>query len=223
MPGHWGGSHSHGDKKSNNRTSSNNNRGTKSQETYRTSKSYKSSVTSKQIKESKEKTKKAISKSALDNYQIPKSDTGLTILDTALNAAQKLRQKSFETNRKFYQEKVLKSKNRGGYEDTLDSYESYMSDRLSGKVDAYGNPITRDTNDGRNNQPAQPPEPILVTKNVGGTEVQTTEAKLAEEKAESEEYDARKTKRRGRRRTILTSQTGASGNLVLGKPSLLGA
>lgn len=74
--------------------------------------------------------------------------------------------------------------------------------------------------DDNNNQPAKP---VIVKKNIGGTEVQTTEAKLAEEKEEAEEYDTRKTKKKGRRQTILTSQTGAGGNLVLGKPSLLGA
>ena len=74
--------------------------------------------------------------------------------------------------------------------------------------------------DDNNNQPA---EPVIVKKNIGGTEVQTTEAKLAEEKAADDEYDMRKTKRRGRRQTILTSQRGATGNLVLGKPTLLGA
>mgnify|MGYP003144457332 CR=1 FL=1 len=74
--------------------------------------------------------------------------------------------------------------------------------------------------DDNNNQPAQP---VIVKKNIGGTEVQTTEAKLAEEKEIDDAYDMRKTKRRGRRQTILTSQRGASGNLVLGKPTLLGA
>ena len=103
-------------------------------------------------------------------------------------------------------------------------FKSYMDKRTSGATDAFGNVNPNyGKDDGGSKQPAQPPEPILVTKNVGGTEVQTTEAKLAEEKAEAEEYDARKTKKKGRRRTILTSQTGASGNLVLGKPSLLGA
>jgi len=74
--------------------------------------------------------------------------------------------------------------------------------------------------DDNNNQPAQP---VIVKKNIGGTEVQTTEAKLAEEKEIDDAYDMRKTKRRGRRQTILTSQRGATGNLVLGKPTLLGA
>ena len=74
--------------------------------------------------------------------------------------------------------------------------------------------------DDNNNQPAQP---VIVKKNIGGTEVQTTEAKLAEEKEIDDAYDMRKTKRKGRRQTILTSQRGATGNLVLGKPTLLGA
>ena len=82
------------------------------------------------------------------------------------------------------------------------------------------NNTNNDNDRGGQDQPAQP---VIVKKNIGGTEVQTTETKLAENETESEEYDARKTKRRGRRNTILTSQRGASGNLVLGKPTLLGA
>ena len=78
-------------------------------------------------------------------------------------------------------------------------------------------------NVGRDNDNNQSAQPVIVKKNIGGTEVQTTETKLAENETESEEYDARKTKRRGRRNTILTSQRGARGNLVLGKPTLLGA
>ena len=65
-------------------------------------------------------------------------------------------------------------------------------------------------------------QPVIVKKNIGGTEVQTTEAKLAEEKSESDKYDMRKTKKKGRRLTILTSSAGASGNIILGKPTLLG-
>ena len=78
-------------------------------------------------------------------------------------------------------------------------------------------------NVGRDNDNNQSAQPVIVKKNIGGTEVQTTETKLTENETESEEYDARKTKRRGRRKTILTSQRGASRNLVLGKPTLLGA
>jgi hypothetical protein len=133
-----------------------------------------------------------------------------------------------KVTRDFFTNKVLGSKNYRGTskEDFLNMsisqqeqiYGDYMQGRQTGKTDAYGNPI-RDRDD-NNNQPAQP---VIVKKNIGGTEVQTTEAKLAEEKAADDEYDMRKTKRRGRRQTILTSQRGASGNLILGKPSLLGA
>jgi len=99
------------------------------------------------------------------------------------------------------------------------------TDRMSNYTIGQGG--TRETRDNDNNnqstQPVQPPKPLIVKKNIGGTEVQTTKAKLAEEKEIDDAYDMRKTKRRGRRQTILTSQTGARGNLVLGKPSLLGA
>jgi hypothetical protein len=99
------------------------------------------------------------------------------------------------------------------------TYKTYLSERSSGMIDAYGNPGSA-TRGGRDDAP-----PILQKKVVGGQTLITeapTATEIAEEK-ESEKYDARKTKRRGRRRTILTSQTGATGNLVLGKPSLLGA
>ena len=72
-----------------------------------------------------------------------------------------------------------------------------------------------------------PPEPIIIKKNIGGTEVQTTDVKLAEEKKKTEEaedeYDVRRTKRRGRRMTILTPTGGVRGDFVLGKPTLLGS
>ena len=122
-------------------------------------------------------------------------------------------------------------------------YKSYLDNRMSGATDAFGNVsagyskekvvhtnkdgtkvfkdvIIKSGNGGGDNQARAN---VVTEKNVGGTTILTTEGKVAEEKAEAEEYDARKTKKRGRRRTILTSQTGASGNLVLGKPSLLGA
>lgn len=92
-----------------------------------------------------------------------------------------------------------------------------MDDRLSNKTDAYGNTLSGGGNDNT---------PRVEVRNIGGREVQVeapTETEMSESQTESEEYDARKTKRRGRRNTILTSQRGARGNLVLGKPTLLGA
>ena len=121
-------------------------------------------------------------------------------------------------------------------------YKSYLDNRMSGATDAFGNvsagysreKVVHTNKDGTkefkevilksgNGSNTQERANVVTEKNVGGTTILTTEGKVAEEKAEAEEYDARKTKKRGRRRTILTSQTGATGNLVLGKPSLLGA
>ena len=147
------------------------------------------------------------------------------ILSAPLQAGSKV-------NREFFTNKVLGSKNYKGtskadFEAMSVSqqeqiYGDYMSGRQSGKTDAYGNPISSGGGDDNNNQPAQPAQPVIVKKNIGGTEVQTTEAKLAEEKSESDKYDMRKTKKKGRRLTILTSSAGASGNIILGKPTLLG-
>ena len=230
MPGHFGGSHSHGDKKSNNRTSSNNNRGT----SLHGGPKYKAPTP-------------VYSKAKLN----PNDDTaakvslfkeaGATKIQNTYMGAASITKPIFKAGsrktRTYFLDEVLTSKkakkNIGYTQDEFkklsttkqeEVYKGYLDKRMSGQTDAFGNVNPNyGKDDGGSKQPAQPPEPILVTKNVGGTEVQTTEAKLAEEKAEAEEYDARKTKRRGRRRTILTSQTGAGGNLVLGKPSLLGA
>ena len=152
----------------------------------------------------------------LDNLKIgevPKGIPGSTIL----NAFQKARQKNLERNVEYF--KGLKSRGKAGqYDLTDEGYKSYMTDRLGGKIDAAGNVNPGYGRDRDNN--------IQTQKVVGGRTILTetpTEAEVAESEAADSEYDARKTKRRGRRRTILTSQRGASGNLVLGKPTLLGA
>lgn len=212
MPGHFGGSHSHGDKKSNNRTSSNNNR-----ESYRTSTSYQKSVSSSRVKSSKKEYELAVGRSRLDNLKVKKVPAGVPF-STILNAGQKFRQKTLDKNVEYF--KGLKSRGKATqYELTDEGYKEYIRDRSAGKIDAAGNPNPAYGRDNGGNQSTQP---IIVERNIGGSTVQTTEAKLAEEKAESKEYDTRKTKRRGRRRTILTSQTGATGNLQLSKPILLG-
>jgi hypothetical protein len=125
-----------------------------------------------------------------------------------------------EVNRKFYNEKVVpagKSK--------AANYESYMKDRLAGKTDAYGNPTP---NQGGGNDNNNTPAPTILKKTAGGQTVQTTaptEAELSQSAAaDAEAYDLRKTKKRGRSMTTLTSSKGLTDNkLTLGKPSLLGA
>ena len=124
-----------------------------------------------------------------------------------------------EVNRKFYNEKVVPA----GKSKTA-NYESYMKDRLAGKTDAYGNP-TPNQGGGNDNTPA----PTIIKKTAGGQTVQTTaptEAELSQSAAaDAEEYDLRKTKKRGRSMMALTGPRGLlkDDKLTLGKPSLLGS
>jgi len=72
------------------------------------------------------------------------------------------------------------------------------------------------------------PRPTILKKTAGGQTVQTTaptEAEVSQSAAaDAEAYDLRKTKKRGRSMTRLTSSKGITDNkLTLGKPSLLGA
>ncbi len=79
-------------------------------------------------------------------------------------------------------------------------------------------------NDGGNNNT---PPPTILKKTAGGQTVQTTaptEAELSQSAAaDAEAYDLRKTKKKGRSMTILTSSKGLDDKYTLGKPSLLGA
>ena len=70
--------------------------------------------------------------------------------------------------------------------------------------------------------------PTIIKKTAGGQTVQVTaptEAELSQSAAaDAEAYDLRKTKKRGRSMTTLTSSKGLTDDkLTLGKPSLLGA
>ena len=235
MPGHWGGSHSHGDKKSNNRTSSNNNRGTSLHggPKYKAPTPVYSKAKLNPSDDTAAKKNVFISKGA-SNIDKTFKTPAVAFLSGPLKAGSK-------KTRGFFYDDVLSSKkakkNIGYTQDEFEKlsstkqeevFKSYMDKRTSGATDAFGNVNPNyGKDDGGSKQPAQPPEPIIVKKNIGGTEVQTTDVKLAEEKKKKEEaedeYDARRTKRRGRRITILTSPTGTGGGLVLGKPTLLGA
>jgi len=90
------------------------------------------------------------------------------------------------------------------------STEQILSKDFKSQLDAKG--YTRETptgnNNGGNDNNNQPAEPVIVKKNVGGQTVQTTEAKVAEDKKEATLYDPRKTKKKGKRKNILTSSQG---------------
>ena len=106
------------------------------------------------------------------------------------------------------------------------STEEILSKDFKTKLDAQGytrEVPTDNTRDNDNNN--QPAEPVIVKKNIGGTEVQTTQAKLDEEKDKDDKYDVRKIKKKGRTENILTSSKGVtkvSDDYSLGKKSLLG-
>jgi len=124
------------------------------------------------------------------------------------------RDASEEVNRKFYNEKVVpagKSK--------APDYETYMKDRLAGKTDAYGNPtLNTGGNDNNNNS--------ILTKSDQPNNSEPVTAPSETETTETEKkYDPRKTKKKGRKKNILTSAKGVtktSSDYSLGKPSLLG-
>ena len=148
----------------------------------------------------------------------------LAILKEPLKAGSKV-------TREFFTDKVLGSKN---YKDiskeqfeamTMSQqeqiYGDYSKSRLSGKTDAYGNPI-RSGDNGGGNQVVQSTKTVSATAPTTAEVSQSSAADAAPVEGESLYTKKRKTKAVGRSQTILTSSAGASGGLTLGKPSLLG-
>jgi hypothetical protein len=187
-------------------------------ENYRSTQ-YSSQPKTNTFKESKKKATDAVGRSNLDNLKVAKVPSyipGATIL----NAGQKFRQKTLDKNVEYF--KGLKSRNPNlKYDLTDEGYKSYMKDRLDGKITASGNVNPGYGRDKDNN--------IQTQKVVGGQTILTktktpAETKVAEEKKEKE-YDARVTKKKGRRKTIRTSSLGVtktSADYSLGKKTLLG-
>jgi len=130
------------------------------------------------------------------------------------------RDKMLDVNTKFFNEKVVPA----GKIKKGTTYETYMKDRLAGKTDAYGNPTPNQGSDNKasdNNsiltKSDQPNDSEPVT---APSETKTTETTETEKK-----YDVRKTKKKGRKKNILTSAKGVtttSADYSLGKKTLLG-
>ena len=152
----------------------------------------------------------------LNNLKIKKVPPGVPG-STVLNIFQKARQKNLERNVEYF--KGLKSRGRlEEYELSDIGYKEYIEDRMSGKITAT-NPGSA-TRGGRDDNEAPPT--MLQEKNVGGRTLITeapTATEIAEEK-ESQKYDARKTKKKGRRKLIF--QQATSKDFTLSKPILLG-
>jgi hypothetical protein len=125
--------------------------------------------------------------------------------------------------------KRMKFANKTGVQIQGLSTEQILSKDFKAKLDAKG--YTRETPTGNNNggnDNNNQPAPTIIKKTAGGQTVQTTaptEAELSQSAAaDAEEYDLRKTKKRGRSMTTLTSSKGLTDDkLTLGKKSLLGS
>jgi hypothetical protein len=176
-----------------------------------------------QVKSGKLKVDKDIAKTKsaeLSNYQVKKVPA-IIPGSTILNSLTKERQKSFEGNKNYFRENVV---GKLGYEDTLDSYTNYMTKRGAGTADAMGRTISNGSGNG-NTQPG-------ITKNIGGSTMQTTAPTTAEVSQEQSEAAADaeanrllKIKKRGRSQSILSGSQGVTkmaADYSLGKKSLLG-
>ena len=125
------------------------------------------------------------------------------------------REKTEAVNRKFFEEKVVPA----GKIKKGTTYETYMKNRLAGKTDAYGNPISQSDNGGATNTGGQVVQAPEVTAPTTAEVSQATTTKAEDPIA----LRKRKIKAKGRNPTIMTGVTGATGSLTLGKPSLLGS
>ena len=108
------------------------------------------------------------------------------------------------------------------------STEEILSDNFKSKLEAKGYKTSSNTNNNTGGGNDNTPAPTIIKKTAGGQTIQTTaptEAELSQSAAaDAEEYDLRKTKKRGRSMMTLTSSKGVTDNkLTLGKPSLLGS
>ena len=155
----------------------------------------------------------------LSNYEIKKIPA-IIPGSTILNSFTKLRQKSFEANKNYFRENVV---GKLGYEDTLDSYKNYMTKRGAGTADAMGRTISNGSGNG-NTQPG-------ITKNIGGSTIQTTaptEAEVSQSEAANADTEANrllKIKKKGRSQSIISGSQGVTkmaADYSLGKKSLLG-
>ena len=238
MPGHFGGSHSHGDKNKSKgpknspfssgfqgakktTTTTPYSAGDDNRQNYKISKTYNTSVSKETLAKNKKALEEAKMKKDMEdfaNYTYEPPKFVPSVVGTVFSKV--LGEKTFNVNKEYYTKNVIgktNPKTGQAYGGTVEDFETYMRGRGSGELDAMGRTINNRDNDGGGR--------VVIEKNVGGstilTETKTEAEKTADAKADAE-YDARKTKRKGRRMTILTSQSGASGNFVLGKRTLLG-
>ena len=126
--------------------------------------------------------------------------------------------KSFEVNKAYYEKNVMGKNN---FTKSVDSYKDYMSKRGSGEIDAMGRTISGGGEGGGNTQPG-------VTKNIGGSIIQTTQDKVQEASKTNELTENQKKIRNAKRGRSMMQVSGSQGvrktssDYSLGKKSLLG-
>jgi len=177
-------------------------------------------VSSKRMKTAKKEYDDATGRSRLDNLKVKKVPAGVPF-STILNAGQNVRQKMLDKNVDFFKNDPRTKKARAKYGVTDEGYKKYMKDRSAGKIDAAGNV---NVNYGRDNEGNVQQKKVVGGQTILTKEKTAEETKVAEEKKQIE-YDERVTKKKGRRKNMLTSARGitkTSSDYSLGKKSLLG-
>jgi len=111
---------------------------------YVSEKNLTGTLTGKDYQEAEEKYITGVGENYLQElYDNPQKFKGIfgvpTPFSIAANLASPFLHKMKQGNIDFFRDKVLKSKNRAGYVNTLESYKKYIKNRLSGQTDAYGN------------------------------------------------------------------------------------
>jgi len=153
-------------------------------------------------------------------------NVGARILSKPLQAGSKI-------TRDFYTDKVLGSKNFKnvtkeeflGYDADKQEmmFGSYMSNRQSGRTDAYGNDISRDGRTGKSKKSIEQPK---VASQMDNSEVKSdliTTDKTAPTDVEMTDDERLVGTKRGRKtKTVLTSITGDNSKATLSKKVLLG-
>lgn len=119
-----------------------------------------------------------------------------------------------------YKRRVAFAKKTGKFKNTdLTSREFVLSKGFKTQLDALGYAKSLRGPEGR---PDNDAPPRVITKNIGGTNVQMeapTEAEVSQSSSTDTTYDARKTKKKGRRMFVVSKNAG---NFTLSKPILLG-
>ena len=155
------------------------------------------------------------------------------IIGAPLNLAKGALKKGTLVNRDFFTDKVLGSKNFRGMskKDFLNKTESqqeiiygeYMTNRQTGRTDAYGNDISRDGRSGKSQKSIEQPKTASQMDNSEVKSDLITADKTAPTSVEMTDDERLVANKRGKKtKTILTDVEGDTSRATLSKKYLLG-